>query len=126
LGFDIESERREVAVFDLTSCRELISLPHGPGNIYANGYYMQSVEPSMVFSPDSHRLAVLGDDAIRIWDVPPRRSWRLIFSLPLIPVLPIALLGLWRRRRRASHVSGGSVLSKTPPTDVGGSLSLCD
>jgi WD40 repeat protein len=101
LGFESDSEQREVAVVDVKTCRELITLPHGPSNIYANGWYMQSVEPQMVFSPDSSRLAVLGTDAIRIWDLPPRRSCGMIFTLPLIPALPIALLGVWRRSRSA-------------------------
>jgi WD40 repeat protein len=98
IGFEFDSEQREIAVVDVNTCRELISLPHGPSNIYSNGWYMQSIAPLMAFSPDSRRLAVLSDDAVRIWDLSSPRSWRLILSLPLIPALPIALFGMWRRR----------------------------
>src|SRR5205085_12354831 len=57
----------------------------------------------IAFSPDSSRLATVGDDDIvRIWDLPPPRSWGLILVLPLIPAAPLALFGIWRRRRTSA------------------------
>jgi hypothetical protein len=70
---------------------------------------MSDEEPRIAFSPDGRRLAVLSDDAIRIWDLPICKPWGLILSLAAIPPAAIALLilagrGLRRLRRTAPRV----------------------
>jgi WD40 repeat protein len=97
IGIPLQGYSSEAVLIDAEHLRELARLPHGPEFCYPE---VHDMEPQMTFSPDGRRLAVLGADAIRIWDLPPRRSWGSIFSLPLIPALPTALMGLWRRRTR--------------------------
>ena len=78
-------------------------LPGGPS-------FGERSEPRVAFSDDGRQLAVVGADRIvRIWDLPLRRPWALIFSLAALPPLALLLLiSLARRltcRRRSMTIA---------------------
>jgi WD40 repeat protein len=79
-----------VVVMAAADGRELAWLPHGPRMEADIGTAVAA--PTLAFSADGQRLAVLGDDAIRIWDLPIRKRWTLILSLAAIPPAAICLL----------------------------------
>jgi WD40 repeat protein len=92
LGIDLEPDAYHVVLIETSTGREVARLPGGPAH--------SIMTCQAAFSPDGRQLAVSGNDGIlRIWNVPPRRSWSLILSLPLIPAVPLALFGVGRRRR---------------------------
>jgi hypothetical protein len=102
LGIDLNPSQSFVALLQAADGRELARLPFGPSRIL-NVPELADEEPTIVFSPDARRLAVLGEDGIRIWDLPIRRPWALILSLAAIPPVGVGLLipsaRLLRRRR---------------------------
>jgi WD40 repeat protein len=98
-GLDLQLSQVEVVVADASTGDAIAYLPHGPKANGVNAGYVESIQPTMAFSPDGKRLAVLADDAIRIWDLPPPRSWGLILSMPLIPAA-LFLVVVARRRCR--------------------------
>jgi WD40 repeat protein len=93
-GIDLEPNESFVSLIRTVDGRELASIPFGPTTIWFDAPECSVSEPTMAFSADGRRLAVLSEDAIRIWDLPIRCSWRLILSLAAVPPAALALLVL--------------------------------
>ncbi|HEX4589739.1 MAG TPA: WD40 repeat domain-containing protein, partial [Gemmataceae bacterium] len=96
LGIDLQSSQGFVALVRASDGYESARLPPGPSPLF-NIPGLSEVEPTVAFSSDGRRLAVLADDAIRIWDVPVRRPWGLILSFAAVPP---AVIGLFQVSRR--------------------------
>ncbi len=104
-GLDLHPSPSHVVLIDAADGSEVDRLLHGPSPWTWYAPEVFDAQPAMAFSPDGRRLAVLGDDAIRIWDLPLRRSWGLILALAAGPpaAAGVVLLAarLLRRVRQA-------------------------
>jgi hypothetical protein len=102
VGIGLQADQSFVALIDATDGSERNRLPFGPA-AWFEAPELSDDEPTMAFSDDGRRLAVLGEDAIRVWDLPIRRPWLQILSLAAIPPAALGLLLLAIRLRRRSR-----------------------
>jgi WD40 repeat protein len=90
------SNRTSLRLWDADTGRELASLP---------------AAMCREFSPAGNLFATKGGDEsrIRVWDVPPRRSWGLFALLSSSLVMVMATLAQWRQRpkRQAAATNVG-------------------
>jgi WD40 repeat protein len=99
-GIRLSPSESLVVLVQSSDGRDLARLPLGPSHLFNLGEHADA-EPAIAFSPGGRRLAVLADDAIRIWDLPIRRPWALILSCATIPPVAFGLLVITIRRWRS-------------------------
>jgi hypothetical protein len=100
IGLGVRTDQSFAALIDAANGCELARLPVGPA-AWFEAPELSDEEPTMAFSPDGRRLAVLGDDMIRVWDLPLRRPWGFILGFAAIPPAALGLLLIVIRRLRA-------------------------
>jgi hypothetical protein len=121
LGIRPDRSESDIALIDVTSgnVESYLSDLNGESGVD---------EMQIAFSPDGKRLAVLAGDAIRIWQLPIRRPWWLVVSLPLIPAGALLYWGVRRSTRCFVLLQPGSPgflgFSLRPAVDGGSNRSV--
>jgi WD40 repeat protein len=86
-----KSTSSSLAIFNCEG-KKLWCISDGPTN-----------EFTIAFSHDGTRVAILGDDTLRIWDLPLRRPWLQILTLAAFPPAALAVLLVACRLRGPSR-----------------------